>query len=78
TTDSTAALTGNGVKVVALPEGIHLPGKVDWQIEITIQVDTDFQWVHPVGGAGSSLELPDLTWELEQIRVGDGWGVPIP
>ncbi|MDR2453542.1 MAG: hypothetical protein LBD51_03090 [Bifidobacteriaceae bacterium] len=81
-------VTAGGVKIVPLPQGIHTDSTIEWRVTVTLEFkDTTtttaapypYQWTAPANPTSiSGFTVPKVTWELEQVRVGEGWGVPIP
>jgi hypothetical protein len=74
---------------IVLPNGIHQASCLTWQVTVTFEVKDSsdgadpypYKWVDPLkpnDDPATSFKVPAVTWELEQVRAGQGWGVPIP
>jgi hypothetical protein len=92
TVGAAANLSAGGSGAVAvLPNGIHKHGAVLWQITVAVeftgnralnpaQAAYPYNWVDPLAqplNDPPSFVLPQLTWDLEQVRQGEGWGVDL-
>jgi hypothetical protein len=78
-----------GPDAVTLPKGIHLPGTVKFKITLLVDVEQGgarpypYEWIDPdtynnQGFGTGKYQFPDLTITLDQIRVGEGFGVNAP
>jgi alternate signal-mediated exported protein len=64
--------------VLDKPYGIHEAGKVAWQVTVTLTFEDDL-WVDPGDlEPAEPFTVPALELTLEQIRVGEDWGVNAP
>ncbi|MDR1189635.1 MAG: SipW-dependent-type signal peptide-containing protein [Bifidobacteriaceae bacterium] len=72
-------LDQGGDDAVVLPGGIYEASAITWQVVVTIEFESG-SWIDPLdppGGDATEFVIPDVTFTLEQVRAGEGWGVPI-